>query len=325
METANQNEGHKILLSGIALTSLICALSVSIPVIGFIFFLIIPLPVFFYRIRLRTKKTAIIIFCSLVCLMFLSGGLSADIFFIAGMLLLGFFLGEFAEKDLPVEKIIGYACGVVLLAAVFSLGLYGNISNLGLSRVVSDYIGKNLALTLVLYESMGMPEESITLLSNSMEQIRYVLVRILPSLCAAGLLFSAWLNLLLAKFVLRTETHTYQAFVQLNTWKTPDLLVWGVIGCALMLMLPVSFIKMLALNGMVVLTIIYFFQGIAIISFYFEKKKIPTAIRALLYGTIIIQQIFLLVIAGIGFFDVWLNFRQLGSNNNKDKQIPLSS
>ena len=152
-----------------------------------------------------------------------------------------------------------------------------------------------------------------------------MLVRILPSLCAAGLLFSAWLNLLLAKFVLRTETFAYQAFVQLNEWKTPDALVWGVIGCALMLMLPVSFIKMLALNGMVILTIVYFFQGIAIISFYFEKKKIPTAIRALLYGTIIIQQIFLLVIAGIGFFDVWLNFRQLGNNNNKDKQIPLSS
>jgi len=49
------------------------------------------------------------------------------------------------------------------------------------------------------------------------------------------------------------------------------------------------------------------------------------AFCALLYGTIIIQQIFLLVIAGIGFFDVWLNFRQLGKNNNKDKQIPLSS
>jgi uncharacterized protein YybS (DUF2232 family) len=324
VETTNQNQDHKILLSGIVLTSLICALSVTIPVLGFIFFLIVPLPVFFYRIRLRTKKTVIIIFCSLVFLIFFSGGLPADIFFIAGMLLLGFSMGEFVEKNLPVEKIIGYACGVVLFAAIFGLALYGNISNLGLSQVISDYIGRNLALTLALYESMEMPEESITMLSNSMDQIRYVLIRILPSLCAAGLLFSAWLNFLLAKIVLRTEAHTYQAFFQLNTWKTPDALVWAVIGCSLMLLMPVSFLKMLALNGIVVVTMIYFFQGIAIISFYFEKKKIPLAIRAILYGTIIIQQIFLLVIAGIGFFDVWLNFRQLGSNNN-DKQIPLSS
>ena len=324
METANQNQNHKILLSGIALTSLICTLSISIPVLGFICFLVIPLPAVYYRIRLGTKKTVIVTFCSLIFLLFLSGGLSADLLFVAGMLLLGFSMGEFVEKNLPVEKIIGYACGIVLLAGTFGLALYGNISNLGLVRVVSDYISKNLELTLALYVSMGMPEESIMMLSNSMEQITYVLVRILPSLCAAGLLFSAWLNLLLAKRVLRTEKYSYQAFVRLSAWKAPDFLVWGVIGCALMLLLPGSFLKMLGLNGVVVFTIIYFFQGIAIISFYFEKKKIPVAIRVLLYGTIIIQQIFILAIAGIGFFDVWANFRQLGKNNN-DEQMPLSS
>ncbi|MBC2714476.1 MAG: YybS family protein [Desulfobacteraceae bacterium] len=324
METANQKEGHKILLSGIALTSLICALSISIPILGFMCFLVIPLPAIYYRIRLGTKKTAIVTFSTLIFLLLFSGGLSADLFFIAGMLMLGFSMGEFIEKNLPVEKSIGYACGAVLFAGTFGLVLYGNISNLGLIRVVSDYIGKNLELTLALYESMGMPEESIMMLSNSMEQIRYVLVRILPSLCAAGLMFSGWLNLLLAKAVLRAPKSNYQSFGQLNSWKAPDFLVWGVIGCALMLLVPSIFLKMLGLNGMIIFTIIFFFQGIAIISFYFEKKKIPLVFRALLYGTIIIQQIFILAIAGIGFFDVWLNFRQLGNNNN-NKQIPLSS
>ena len=324
MESENKNENLKILLYGIALTSLICVFSISIPILGFICFLVIPLPVVYYRIRLGIKEATIIVFCSLFLLILSSGGLSADLFFIAGMLLLGFFMGEFVQKNLPVEKIIGYTCGVVLFAGTFGLVLYGNISNLGLIHLVSDYIGKNLALTLGLYKNMGMPEESILMLSNSMDQIRYVLVRILPSLCAAGLLFSAWLNLLLAKIVLRKETYAYQAFVQLNTWKAPDFLVWGVIGCALILLLPGSFLKLLGLNGMIIFTIIFFFQGIAIISFYFEKKKIPPAIRVLLYGTIIIQQIFLLVIAGIGFFDVWADFRRLGKNND-DKQIPLSS
>ncbi len=324
METENQINEYKILLSGIALISLICTLSISIPILGFICFLVIPLPTLYYRIRLGTKKAAIVTFCSLLFLIFLSGGLPADLYFIAGMLLLGFSMGEFIEKDLPIEKIIGYACGVVLFAATFSLALYANISNLGLIRIVSDYIGNNLELTLDLYKSMGMPEESIRMLSNSMDQIRYVLVRILPSLCTAGLLFSAWLNVLLTKIVFSTGIYAYPAFNKLNAWKAPDFFVWGVIGCALILLLPGNFLKMLGLNGMVIFTIIYFFQGIAIISFYFEKKKIPVAIRALLYGTIVIQQIFILAIAGIGFFDIWANFRQFEKNNN-NKQMPLSS
>ncbi len=323
METANQNEGHKILLSGISLTSLICALSISIPVLGFACFLIIPLPVIYYRFRLGTKKAGLVALCALIFLIFFSGGLSADLFFIAGMLMLGFFIGEFAVKKLPVEKTVGYACGVVLFAGTFGLILYGNISNLGLVRVISDYIGKNLELTIDLYKNMGMPEESIVMLSDSIEPIKYVLMSILPSLCAAGLLFSAWLNLLLAKTVLqRASKNKFQLFDRLNAWKSPDFLVWGVVGCGLLLLVPSPFLKTLGLNGMIIFTIIYFFQGIAIISFYFEKKKIPLAIRALLYGTIIIQQIFILAIAGVGFFDVWLNFRQLGNNN---KQIPLSS
>jgi uncharacterized protein YybS (DUF2232 family) len=91
-----------------------------------------------------------------------------------------------------------------------------------------------------------------------------------------------------------------------------------------MLLFPGGFFKILGLNGMIVFSIIYFFQGIAILSFYFEKKKIPLAVRVLLYGMVVIQQIFIVVIAGIGFFDVWLNFRKI-ENNDTDKQIPLSS
>jgi len=324
VETATRDGNHKALLFGITLTSLICALSISIPIFGFIFFLVVPLPVFYYRVRLGTKKAAMIAFCSFIFLVFLSGGLSADLFFISAMLLLGFSMGEFIVKHLAVEKTIGYASGLVLIVGAFSLVIYANISNLGLMQLISGYIGKNLEMTIALYDRMGMPKESIKMLSDSLDQIRYVLVRILPSLCAAGLLLAAWANLLLAKIVLKSKIHAYQTVIQLNTWKTPDLLVWGVIGSIVMLLLPGGFLKILGLNGMIVFTIIYFFQGIAIISFYFEKKKIPSAIRALLYATIIIQQILIFAIAGIGFFDVWLDFRKLGKNNT-DKQIPLSS
>jgi len=324
LETANQKQDQKLILSGIALTALLGALSISLPVLGFVCFLILPLPAFYYRMRLGAKKAAITTLGAFLFLVLFSQGLSADLFFLAGMLMLGFFMGEFSRRNLPVEKTIGYACGAVFSAGAFGLIIYGNVANLGLVRLVSDYIDKNLELTLAFYESIGMPEESITLLSSAMAQIQYVLIRILPSLCAAGLLFSAWLNLLLAKAVLRESWNDGSLKGRLsNTWKTPDFLVWGIVGCGLMLLAPSVFLKVLGLNGIIVLTMIYFFQGIAIIAFYFETKKVPMALRVLIYGTIALQQLLVLVIAGIGLFDVWLNFRRLGSDNNG--QIPLSS
>lgn len=322
METANQKQNQKLVLSGIVLTTLIGAASISIPVFGILCFLILPLPALYYRMRLGTQQAAITTLGAFLCLVFFSKGLSPDLFFLAGMLMLGFFMGEFAQRNLPVEKTIGYACGAVFSAGVFSLMVYGNLADLGLGRLVSDYISKNLELTLAFYETIGMPEESIQLLSSAMVQIQYVLIRILPSICAAGLLFSAWLNLLLAKAMLRESIKDGSFKERLNSWKAPDFLVWGVVGGGLMLLAPSIFLKILGLNGMIVLTMIYFFQGIAIIAFFFEKKKVPLVLRVLLYGTIALQQLFIIAIAAIGLFDVWLNFRWRGSDSNG--QSPVS-
>ena len=54
-----------------------------------------------------------------------------------------------------------------------------------------------------------------------------------------------------------------------------------------------------------------FFQGIAIVSFFFEKKQFPRPMRIILYVMIAAQQILLLVVIGVGFFDMWINFRKL--------------
>jgi uncharacterized protein YybS (DUF2232 family) len=79
-----------------------------------------------------------------------------------------------------------------------------------------------------------------------------------------------------------------------------------------MLMIPEHTVKLFGINGLLILMTIYFFQGIAIISFYFEKKRFPRLLRIVLYSLIALQQIVLLIVVGLGFFDMWLNFRKLG-------------
>jgi hypothetical protein len=68
---------------------------------------------------------------------------------------------------------------------------------------------------------------------------------------------------------------------------------------------------LLGLNGVLVLTTIYFFQGIAIVSFFFEKKDFPPLLRYIFYGFIGMQLMMVWLVSGVGFFDMWFNFRKL--------------
>ena len=76
-------------------------------------------------------------------------------------------------------------------------------------------------------------------------------------------------------------------------------------------MIPDKNFKIIGLNGLLILMTIYFFQGIAIASYFFEKKNFPRPLRFFLYTLIAIQQAVLLIVIGLGLFDMWADFRRL--------------
>ena len=301
----------KDMVRGIALTALLSSIAISVPIVGFACLLLLPQPAIYYRLKLGRKFGLAVIGAPILLILLLSGEFFADAVFLFGMLGLGFFMGEFFEHGLPLEKAVGYACGAVIMAGFFALMIYANMMNVGIIDGVSDYISKNLQMTVQIYEKMGMPEESIRTIENSMGQITYVLVRILPSLIAAGLLFASWLNLLAARGLFNRLQMAYPDFGPLNEWKAPEFLIWAVIAGIAMVLIPSAALKVVGVNGLVVLMTIYFFQGIAVTAFYFEKKGVPRFLRGLIYAFIAIQQFLLLVVIGLGFFDVWANFRRL--------------
>lgn len=310
----------KDIVSGIAVTGLIFAVSVYMPIIGFFCALFIPLPTLFYRSKLGRTTGAIIPIITIITMVAVLGGISIDTLFFVELLLLGFVLSELIELDLSIEKTMLYACGSVILVGIVGLLFYSNMSDKGIYALVAEYVSINLKLTLELYENMGVSQESIHMISNSLENIEYVLIRIIPALIVAAIFFVSWTNLLLAKPIFKSRELFYPSFGSLKLWKAPESLVWGIIGCGLLLLLPDKTFKIFGLNGLLILITIYFFQGIAIVSFYFEKKRFPRGLRFFLYSLIALQQAILLVIIGLGFFDMWLNFRKLEPNLDKPEK-----
>lgn len=293
-----------------------CAVSALFPVIGFIVFLLLPAVVLFYRTRMERAPAIFAVILSVILstavIGIFTGSLSADTFMMLAMMSLGLFMAEWMGKKAPVEIIVGFSSASVLGLAVVVLMVYGAMSGTGMVQILSEYIRKNLDLTISAYQQLGISDDRIAAISSARDQIHFVLLRILPGIAAAGLILSAWLNLLAARAAFSRAGLPFTGQWQLNQWKSPEILVWAVVVCMLTLFMPASGLRFIAINGLLLLMVVYLLQGFAIVSFYFDLKNVPKFLRMTVYVIIGVQQLFLICIIGLGFFDIWINFRKLG-------------
>jgi uncharacterized protein YybS (DUF2232 family) len=301
----------------IAATVSLFALALNLPLFGFFFSLFIPLPIFYGRVKLGRQPGLMTAVFSLLAMAAIIGEVSFDLFFYLELLLLGFLLGEFSEWRLPIEHTVALTTAGVLIAGLAGLLLYSSSMGKGLGAMVSDSVGQNLEMTLTLYRDMGVAEENIQLIAGSLETIGYVMVRILPGLSVSACLLITWACLMLARPLFRARQLPYPDFGPLNQWQAPEVLVWVAIASGALLLVPEKTIKVLGINGLIVLMTVYFFQGMAITGFFFQKKRFPFILRVFLYSLIVVQQFLLLLVIALGFFDTWLNFRKLGVSNSQ--------
>jgi uncharacterized protein YybS (DUF2232 family) len=301
----------KDILQGVVITSLIITLTVFLPVFGLFCTVLIPLPVLYFRAKLGRVFGAVVAVLSLAVTTAVIGSFSLDSLFLVELLIIGFLLGELIEMNVSIERTLVATCSGVVLTSLIGLLIFSHLSNQGLYDLVSSYIRKNLELSLALYRDMGVSEAGIQMIADSLDRIQDVLVGITPALVVVSTLITAWIVLLLARPLFRKKGMFYPNHGNLNRWKAPEHLVWAVIGFAVMLLIPDSLPRIVGLNGLMILLTVYFFQGMAIVSFFFEKKHLPRLLRVFLYSLIFIQQIVLLVVIGLGFFDMWVNFRKL--------------
>ena len=295
---------------GVLITCLILAASTLIPIFGIFCSLLLPLPILYYRTKLGRTISVLIPIIALVMMVIVMNTFPFDIVFVAAMLIVGFSLGELLESQISIEKTILITGSLVFFGGAFCFILLSAVSGHDLFDEFSRSVAYNREFLLAMYRNMGLPAENIADFSRFLDEIQKLVVRILPALGITSTVFIIWINLLLGKALLKSRQMPYPDYGRLNIWQAPDYWVWGVIGCGLLILIPDDMAKTIGLNGLIALMMIYFFQGIAIVSFFFEKKQVPRFAKIMLYALLVVQEVLLVVIA-IGFIDVWANFRKL--------------
>jgi uncharacterized protein YybS (DUF2232 family) len=311
VQSADSWHRIKDVANGIAFTCLLFSLSAILPVIGAVSAMIVPLPLMYYRTKRGRGAAIIIAAAAFAAMAVVFGARALDTFFLVQLLLAGLILGELIQWQLPIEQAVAVNCVGVCGIVGAALSIYSLAQGSGPVALVTEAVRTSLEMALVLYKEMGMSVDYVARIEGALNQITFVVVRVTPSLVVSSLIFVSWANLLIAGPLFARRNLPYPDFGPLNRWSAPEKMIWLPIVSGGALMLPFQWAKLAGINGLLIACVVYFFQGIAIVSFFFEAKRFPKLLRVMIYALIAVQQFLALAVIGLGLFDMWLDLRKL--------------
>ena len=293
--------------------ALILLSSVWIPFVGPFLSLLTPLPFLYYSAKLGTYQGIKLTFLTTLTIGLFAKltGYPQIILFCIEFSLLGLLLSELFRRKLDLGQTIFLATVFMLLLSLGFLFFLALSKNMGPLEMAVNYLQSQLKVTVRAYEEMGMPRENAIQFEAYTKAFIATILKIYPSLIIIGTGFAVWLNVVIAKPLFRVGNLEYPAFTPTDRWQTPDSMVWGVIVAGFALFLSSGSIKLLAINALIIIMTIYLFHGLSIVLFFLNKHHVAPWMRICIYVLIIIQQLFFVILALVGLFDQWIDFRKI--------------
>ena len=301
----------KDILTGVLSCLAIISVMYGIPIVGIFAWVLLPLPVLFYRLKNGRKYSGAIMAATIAILGIVTRQPAFNTLYFGFLMMTGFFLGEFIEQHLSIEKIMIYSGIGVFAACIMVIMIYALASGQGLIHFITSYAAKYQAVSAKIFSDSASMYSDMQIDRQALEKAGALFVFVLPAIFINSYMTMAWLNILFIRKILAKKAIVVKSLENLSQWRAPWFLVWGVIGASALMFLPSAIIRIPGINCLIILMFVYFFQGIAVVSFFFQKKNAPFALRMLIYILIAIQPLFMFCVIGCGLFDNWFNFRKL--------------
>lgn len=298
-------------LKGILYSLLIIFVMYTMPIIGIFAWVILPLPVLFYRLKIGRNATGIIMVVCLIVLSALTHNIVFSALYFGSFLLTGFLLGEFIEKHLGIEKILSFTCLILFGTFALLLIIYAFHQGHTPGQLLASYVSKYQSITTELISQSKQLYPDVELDLELYQKITELLMMTLPGILFSTYMVMALFNTVMIRKLLAKNNITVQSIENLILWKSSDYMVFILIGLSMLILVPAKSLQVLFINCVIILLTVYFLQGLAVVSFFFEKKSAPLAAKIFFYILIALQPLFSLLITGVGIFDTWINFRKL--------------
>jgi len=294
-------------LIGMAGSFILFAAYLVIPPAGIFSGLVAPFPAAYVRMR-HGRGPAVIVILGATAAMTGYFGLAAGTFYLVQCGLIALLMTELLLKGSSAVRSIAWttvANTVMLSAAVVFFGMAGGQN---IHHMAVDEIHKSVAQAVAIYEKSGVKGDELVVLKQTMSTAADLVIRMYPALITITLIAMAGCNLmLLRRFAAGMGCQL--TIGEFRDYRNPDLMVWGLIAAGFSLLASDRMIATPGLNVLAIVLALYFLQGLAVISTVIARQSIAGVLRVGLYIMLLMQPYLAALVAAIGVFDLWGDFR----------------
>lgn len=171
-------------------------------------------------------------------------------------------------------------------------------------------------------DNNDLSAENYIVFERTLLQVKATAPSILPAIMANILVFVSWTTVVLGNTLL-PRTGCTKPWPEYRFWKLPEVLIWAFICSAIGALMPYQPIQTTGLNILIVVCLLYSFQGLAIAVFFLKKWNVPKLMRTAIYIMIIFQSFGTVILIVAGVADVWFDLRHIEKtpiNGNTDAE-----
>ena len=270
-----------------------------------------PFPLVFIFLQ-RGKQAAAVLLVLIFGVLWFLVGEKQTLLFMAEYAVMALVLGEMIRAKFPGDWCIGasslVSAGVSILLLIALLG--------DQDTTIRDFFEKQIRAHFVqsmeAFEAAGDSEADIADMRAFVDKTIGGFASAYPAFVLIGSLVSAMANYGLLRIVWRRVygpgLFSESTFAE---WICQENLVWGFIASSVALFLGQGIMADAGLNLFVVMMVIYFAQGMSIVTHFLQARKVPVFLWIALFILIFAQPLFIGLVAGIGVFDIWVDFRKI--------------
>ncbi|WP_199872899.1 YybS family protein [Inediibacterium massiliense] len=223
------------------------------------------------------------------------------------------------KKDASVGKILAGGTFVCLIGMVLSIQLSAKVMGIDLISQMKEAFEQSMNMQMSMYETVGMEKIQLEQLKKTLEMGMQMLVLTIPGAIIISSTILPFANYTLTCKILKKLGYETKALPPLKYVRLPKSFLMGtflIIGLT-MLTRYFNFVnyQSLVVNVFLILQLVYFIQGIAVMSYFFHALKMSKPVKILLYILILFSGKGIFLLATVGFIDCFMDLRKLKTRN----------